>query len=62
MPISKRYRGLGVPRLVSGGIVVFDDYGSPVCDGLTKFANQEMAKPDRLMVYNLNGHGVFIKR
>jgi O-methyltransferase len=50
------------PRLVPGGIVVFDDYASPVCDGLTKFVNEEMSKPDRLMLYNLNGHGLFIKR
>ncbi len=50
------------PRLVPGGIIVFDDYGSAFCDGITKYMNEEMHKPDRIMLYNLNGHGVFFKR
>ncbi len=50
------------PRLVSGGIVAFDDYSSPVCDGLTKYVDEQMSKPGSVMVYNLNGHGLLIKR
>lgn len=49
------------PRLVKGGMVVFDDYASPVCDGIAKYVNEEMLKPDRFMIYNLSGHAILIK-
>ena len=49
------------PRLVSGGIVVFDDYGFQSCDGVTAFVN-EMRKWSRCqIVHNLNGHAVAVK-
>lgn len=49
------------PRLSRGGIVVFDDYGFPTCQGVTKLVNELRADSDKLMLHNLNGHAVFIK-
>ncbi|MCL2144411.1 MAG: TylF/MycF family methyltransferase [Endomicrobia bacterium] len=48
-------------KLVIGGVIVFDDYGFKSCDGITKFVNQERKKNDRIVVHNLNGHGIIIK-
>jgi O-methyltransferase len=49
------------PRLVPGGLVVFDDYGFAGCEGVTALVNEEAQKPDRIMIHNLNGHGIMIK-
>jgi O-methyltransferase len=49
------------PRLVRGGIVVYDDYGFLSTGGITRLVNEERSKADRLMLHNLNGHAVFIK-
>jgi O-methyltransferase len=49
------------PRLVPGGIVVYDDYGFHNCVGITRFVNEERVQPDRLVIHNLNGHAVVIK-
>jgi O-methyltransferase len=49
------------PRLVVGGIVVFDDYGFYSCAGVTRFVNQMIGKPDRLVIYNSNGHALVVK-
>jgi O-methyltransferase len=49
------------PRLVPGGIVVFDDYGFHSCVGITRFVNEERLRRDRLVIHNLNGHAVVIK-
>jgi O-methyltransferase len=48
-------------RLVVGGMVVFDDYGAITCDGITEFVNREKEKKDRLFIYNVNGHAIFVK-
>lgn len=48
-------------KMVIGGIVVFDDYGFRGTDGITKYVNEQLDAPDRFVVYNLNGHGLFIK-
>lgn len=50
------------PRLVRGGVVVFDDYGFYSCGGVTRFVDQMRGRPDRLVVYNVNGHALIIKR
>jgi O-methyltransferase len=50
------------PRLVPGGIVVFDDYGFYSCGGVTRLVDGMIGRPDRLMVYNINGHALVIKR
>jgi len=49
------------PKMVTGGIVIFDDYGFDTCTGVTKFVNEEMFQEDRSMIYNLNGHAIIIK-
>ena len=48
-------------KLVVGGIVVFDDYGFHTCDGVTRLVNEQREMKDRIVIYNLNGHGVIIK-
>jgi O-methyltransferase len=49
-------------RLSSGGVAVFDDYGFPACPGVTKFVNEQRGRDDRLVLHNLNGHGIVVKR
>jgi len=49
------------PKLVIGGFVVFDDYGFQGCDGITSLVNDERNKKDRIVIHNLNGHGIIIK-
>lgn len=48
-------------RLAPGGIVVFDDYGFAGCEGVTRLVNEQRARPDRVMIYNLNGHAILVK-
>jgi O-methyltransferase len=48
-------------KLVVGGIVVYDDYGSEGCEGVTKHVREQMSKSDRLVLHNLNGHAIIIK-
>jgi O-methyltransferase len=50
------------PRLPPGALVVFDDYGFPACPGVTQFVDEQRGLPDRLVLHNLNGHGIVIKR
>ena len=52
--------GRDCPR---SGVVVFDDYGFPACPGVTQ-ARQRAAhcSDDRLVLHNLNGHGLVVKR
>lgn len=49
------------PKLVIGGIIVFDDYGLIGCDGVTRFVNEERNKPNRIVIHNLNGHAIIVK-
>ena len=50
------------PRLSPGGVAVFDDYGFPACPGVTKFVDEQRGHDDRLVLHNLNGHGIVVKR
>lgn len=50
------------PRLSSGGVVVFDDYGFPACPGVTQFVDEQRGREDRLVLHNLNGHALVVKR
>jgi O-methyltransferase len=50
------------PRLSPGGVVAFDDYGFPACPGVTKLVDEQRMLDDRLVLHNLNGHGLIIKR
>ncbi|MFW6329218.1 MAG: TylF/MycF/NovP-related O-methyltransferase [Alkalispirochaetaceae bacterium] len=49
------------PRMPVGGVIVYDDYGFYGCEGVTAFVNEEMAREDRVVVHNLNGHAVVVK-
>jgi O-methyltransferase len=50
------------PRMSPGGVVVFDDYGCAATPGVTQFVNEQRSLTDRLVVHNLNGHGIVVKR
>jgi O-methyltransferase len=50
------------PRMVTDGIIVFDDYGFRECGGVTEFVNEIRYGIDRLFLYNLNGHAIIIKQ
>jgi O-methyltransferase len=50
------------PRLAPDGVVVFDDYGCPATPGVTKFVDEQSGLADRLLLHNLNGHGILIRR
>jgi O-methyltransferase len=49
------------PRLVVGGIVVFDDYGTHGCEGVTRLVNETSIRGDCTFIHNANGHGILIK-
>lgn len=48
-------------RMVPGGVVVFDDYGGLLTDGVTRMVNEISQGPDRVFIHNLNGHGILVK-
>jgi O-methyltransferase len=50
------------PRLAEGGAIVFDDYGCPATPGVTTFVNEQRDLRDRMLLHNLNGHGIVLKR
>ncbi len=50
------------PRMVASGIVVFDDYGTHGCEGVTRIVNELAEDRGTLLIHNLNGHAVLIKR
>lgn len=50
------------PRLSPAGVVVFDDYGFPACPGVTKLVDEQRMRDDRMVLHNLNGHGLVVKR
>ena len=49
------------PRLVMGGIVVFDDYGTHGCEGVTRMVNELASNADTQFIHNLNGHAILTK-
>jgi O-methyltransferase len=48
-------------RMFSGGVIVYDDYGFKCCDGITKHVEEQIPSADRLVIHNLNGHGIVVK-
>ncbi|HZM05602.1 MAG TPA: TylF/MycF/NovP-related O-methyltransferase [Candidatus Saccharimonadales bacterium] len=48
------------PRLLVGGIMVFDDYGFRGCEGVTSLVNELKGQGLRV-IYNLNGHAVICR-
>lgn len=50
------------PKMVSGGVVVFDDYGFAACEGITTLVNELRSQvKNAFFVYNINGHGLLVK-
>jgi O-methyltransferase len=49
-------------KMVPGGIVVYDDYGFDCCDGIVKYVEEQMMCEDRIVIHNLNGHAIVLKR
>ena len=49
------------PKLVPSGIVVFDDYGTHGCEGVTRIVNELALERECLFMHNLNGHAILIK-
>jgi O-methyltransferase len=49
------------PRLVGGGVIVFDDFGFSTTRGITRLCHELEGKSDAILLQNLNGHGVLIK-
>jgi O-methyltransferase len=49
-------------RLVPGGIVVYDDYGWDTTPGVARCVDAQLALKDRIVLHNLNGHAIVIKR
>ena len=49
------------PRLNTGGVVVFNDFGYPRTQGITKLVEEHRERNDRLVLHNLNGNGIVIK-
>jgi len=49
------------PRLIVGGILVFDDFGFPTTMGIRDFVNDTKFGNDRICIFNLNGHSVWVK-
>jgi O-methyltransferase len=48
-------------RMIPGGIVVYDDYGSYNCGGITTHVEEQRMCRDRLLIHNLNGHAIVMK-
>jgi O-methyltransferase len=49
-------------RLVSGGMIVYDDYGWDTTPGIAHYVNAQLPLKDRIVLHNLNGHAIMIKR
>jgi O-methyltransferase len=50
------------PKMVIGGVVIFDDYGFDRCNGIARLVDRYMNYNDRIIIYNLNGHAIMIKQ
>jgi len=49
------------PKLSLGGIIVFDDFSFPLCQGVRDLVEEQRKFKDRLVIHNLNGHGLVIR-
>lgn len=50
-----------LPRLLRGGVIVFDDYGFSGCEGVTQLVNELRGREELRFVHNLNGHALLVK-
>jgi O-methyltransferase len=49
-------------RLVPGGMIVYDDYGWDTTPGIARYVDAQLPFNDRIVLHNLNGHAIVIKR
>ncbi len=49
------------PKMVIGGIIVYDDYGFSTCKGIATQVEEQIDLKDRIVIHNLNGHAIIIK-
>jgi O-methyltransferase len=49
------------PRLISRGVIVYDDYGYQGCDGIRRHVDEWSRTHDCLFIHNLNGHAIIVK-
>ena len=49
------------PKMVIGGIIVYDDYGFSTCKGIATQVEEQINLEDRIIIHNLNGHAIIIK-
>ena len=49
-------------RLVPGGMIVYDDYGWDTTPGIARYVDGQLPLNDRIVLHNLNGHAIIIKR
>lgn len=50
-----------LPKLATGGVIVYDDYGFYGCEGVTTYVHEIWERDDLAIVHNLNGHAIAIK-
>ena len=48
-------------KMVEGGVIIYDDFGFRRMQGVTLFVESQRMKRDRLVIHNVNGHGIIIK-
>ena len=58
---AKRCTEAIFPRLVPGGMIVYDDYGFRTTPGVTKYVNEVAAGTPYPVIHNLNGHAILIR-
>ena len=49
-------------KMVKNGIIVFDDYGYHIAEGVTSFVNKIKKNNDNFFFYNLTGQAIIIKK
>jgi O-methyltransferase len=42
-------------------MVVFDDYGFPARPGIAQCVDEQRKQADRLVLHDINGHGLVVK-
>ncbi len=48
-------------RMPIGGVIIYDDYGFPSCQGVRKLVDELSSDTDKLFIYNLNGQAMLVK-
>ena len=49
------------PRLSVGGVLVYDDYGTPTTSGVREFVDEFRGTPGARVIHNLNQHAIVVK-